>query len=379
MKEIRMVDLHGQYLNMKNEIDRAIQGVLEHASFIKGPEVHSFEEELADYLGVEHVVACGNGTDALQVAMMALDLKPGDEVITTPFTFIATVEVIRLLGLKPVFVDVDRDTFNIDPARIREAITPRTKAIVPVHLFGQCADMEQIMELAREFELYVIEDTAQATGSEFTFESGKSLKAGTIGTIGTTSFFPSKNLGCYGDGGALFTNNSELAARLKALINHGMDRRYYYDLVGVNSRLDTIQAAILRTKLPRLDRYNQARQEAAEYYNNELQYLPAIKTPLHDQRTTHIYHQYTLQVMDGSREDLRSFLESRKIPSMIYYPVSLHLQKAYLDLGYKEGQFPVTEELCKRVLSLPMHTELDKEQLHFITGTIKDYYKGCYE
>lgn len=376
MKEIRMVDLHGQYLHIKTEIDQAIQEVIDQTSFIKGPAVSSFEQELAEYLGARGVVACANGTDALQVAMMALGLEPGDEVITTPFTFIATVEVIRLLRLKPVLADVNRETFNIDPEQLLQVLTPRTKAIVPVHLFGQCADMERIMKIAAEYGLHVIEDTAQATGAEYTFSDGRTVKAGLMGTIGTTSFFPSKNLGCYGDGGALFSNDQALLDKLKAIINHGMNRRYYYDLVGVNSRLDTLQAAILRAKLPRLDQYNGAREEAAEYYNNSLQGIPALKTPFRDPRSTHIYHQYTLQVMDDSRDELKKYLEHKNIPSMIYYPVGLHLQKAYEDLGYKEGDFPVTEELCRRVLSLPMHTELDKEQLQYITGSIRDFYNG---
>ncbi len=379
MKEIRMVDLQGQYLRIKDEIDRAVQEVLDQTSFIKGPSVNAFEKELADYLGVQEVVACANGTDALQVAMMALDLKQGDEVITTPFTFVATVEVIRLLGLKPVLVDADRDTFNINADLIRKAVTSKTKAIVPVHLFGQCADMEKIMQTAGEYGLHVIEDTAQATGAEYTFQSGKCIKAGVMGTIGTTSFFPSKNLGCYGDGGALFTNDRILAGKIRALINHGMNRRYYYDLVGVNSRLDTLQAAILRIKLPHLDRYNHARQEAAAHYNDKLQHIPALKIPFRDDRSTHIYHQYTLQVQDGSRDDLKSFLESKKIPSMIYYPVPLHLQKAYADLGYKKGDFPVAEELSGSVLSLPMHTEFDEEQLQYITDSIRTFYSGKYE
>ncbi|MFZ5939013.1 MAG: DegT/DnrJ/EryC1/StrS family aminotransferase [Bacteroidota bacterium] len=376
MKEIRMVDLHGQYLHIKTEIDQAIQEVIDQTSFIKGPAVSSFEQELAEYLGARGVVACANGTDALQVAMMALGLEPGDEVITTPFTFIATVEVIRLLRLKPVLADVNRETFNIDPEQLLQVLTPRTKAIVPVHLFGQCADMERIMKIAAEYGLHVIEDTAQATGAEYTFSDGRTVKAGLMGTIGTTSFFPSKNLGCYGDGGALFSNDQALLDKLKAIINHGMNRRYYYDLVGVNSRLDTMQAAILRAKLPRLDQYNRAREEAAEYYNNSLQGIPALKIPFRDPRSTHIYHQYTLQIMDDSRDELKKYLEHKNIPSMIYYPVGLHLQKAYEDLGYKEGDFPVTEELCRRVLSLPMHTELDKEQLQYITGSIRDFYNG---
>jgi len=374
-----MVDLQGQYLKIKDEIDRAISKVLEHGSFIKGPEVKAFETELADYLGIKEVIACANGTDALQLALMALGLKTGDEVITTPFTFVSTVEVIRLLGLKPVFVDVDRETFNISTDELENAITPRTRAVVPVHLFGQCADMETIMQLAEKHGIHVIEDSAQATGAEYTFSSGKSIRAGACGIVGTTSFFPSKNLGCYGDGGALFTNDEELASRLRSLANHGMGKRYHYEMTGINSRLDSVQAAILRVKLKYLDRYNHARQEVAAFYNNELQYLPAIKTPYHDTRSTHIYHQYTLQVLDESREDLRAWLEKKMIPSMIYYPVPLHLQKAYTDPAYPEGSLPVSEELSKRVLSLPVHTEFEKEQLLYITSTIKEFYKGSYE
>jgi len=376
MKEISMVDLQGQYLHIKSQIDKAIQEVIDQTAFIKGPAVHSFEQELADYLGATGVVACANGTDALQIAMMALGLEPGDEVITTPFTFISTIEVIKLLKLKPVLADINRDTFNIDPEAVAAAITPRTRAIVPVHLFGQCAEMERIMDIAEKNGLYVIEDTAQATGAEYTFSDGRCVKAGVMGTIGTTSFFPSKNLGCYGDGGALFCNDRVLLDKMKALVNHGMNRRYYYDMVGVNSRLDTIQAAILRVKLPYLDRYNQARQEAAAFYNKAFQQIPALKIPVNDTHSTHIYHQYTLQVQDDSRDGLKEFLNSRNIPAMVYYPVALHLQHAYADLGYTEGSFPVSEELSKQVLSLPMHTELERDQLNYITGSIMEFY-GC--
>lgn len=371
MKKIEMVDLRSQYERLRADIDSAVAGVISSTAFIKGPEVRLFEEELQRYLGVRNVISCGNGTDALQIAMMALGLRPGDEVITTDFTFIATVEVIELLGLKTVLVEPDHDSFNISVEAIRKAITPKTRAIVPVHLFGQCAYMEPILELARENNLFIIEDVAQATGAVYRFSDGTEKKAGTMGTIGCTSFFPSKNLGCYGDGGALFTDNDELAALIRSITNHGMKVRYYHDTIGVNSRLDTIQAAILRVKLRHLDGFNEARRMAAGYYDRELSGLQGITPPVRSPFSTHIFHQYTLRIDGGERNSLRECLENEGIPSMIYYPVPLHTQKAYLHLGYRPDDFPVTNRLSGEVLSLPMHTELDDEQLSYITGCIR--------
>lgn len=370
-----MVDLHGQYLKIKNEVDVAIQGVIDSTAFIRGQDVRLFQDELADYMGVEHCIACGNGTDALQVSLMALDLQPGDEVITTPFTFIATVEVIRLLGLKPVFVDVLPTTFNLDPALLDQALSDRTRAIIPVHLFGQCADMEAIMEFGRINGLYVIEDNAQALGADFLPEGSPSQKAGTIGHLGTTSFFPSKNLGAFGDGGAIFTRDPSLAHRAASLVNHGMKLKYHYDYVGVNSRLDTLQAAILRVKLTHLDDYHLSRQEAASWYDASLSDLPDVILPQRSAFSTHIFHQYTLRVPSSHRDTLRQWLLERDIPSMVYYPGPLHLQKAYRDLGYVEGDLPVSEDLCKTVLSLPMHTEMEKDQLEYISEQLRLYFK----
>ena len=375
MKSIQMVDLHGQYLKIKPEIDSAIQQVIDSSAFIKGEEVFRFQEELSAYMEGAHVVACGNGTDALQVAMMAMEFNPGDEVITTPFTFIATVEVIRLLGLKPVMVDVREDSFNLDPLLVEQAITDRTRAIVPVHLFGQCAHMEPLLEIAREKNISIIEDTAQALGADYLFEDGQRQKAGTLGTIGTTSFFPSKNLGCFGDGGALFTRDALLADRLKALVNHGMKKRYHYDYIGVNSRLDTLQAAILRVKLRKLEDYHRARQQAAAFYDRVLGGCDGITPPVRSGFTTHVFHQYTLRVPDGSRDGLREHLKHKGIPSMVYYPVPLHLQKAYDDLGYRKGDLPVAERLSDQVLSLPMHTELEEEEQQFICNGIIEFFK----
>jgi dTDP-4-amino-4,6-dideoxygalactose transaminase len=374
MREIQMVDLKAQYKRTGREVEEAIRSVIDSASFIRGQDVKSFEEELQDYLGVKHVISCGNGTDALQIAMMALGLKPGDEIITTNFTFIATVEVVALLGLKLVIVDPDPDTFNITPDAIRKAITPLTRAIVPVHLFGQCADMEGIMDLAQEHGLFVIEDTAQATGTDFRFSDGTVRKAGTIGNIGATSFFPSKNLGCCGDGGALYTNDSNLAGKLRSIANHGMKVKYYHDDIGVNSRLDTIQAAILRINLKRLDKYNEARREAAAFYDKGLAACPEIKIPKRAPFSSHIFHQYTIKVAYGKRDKLKEHLRSKNIPSMIYYPVPLHLQKAYKYLGYNDGDFPVTETLCREVLSLPVHPEIEDEQLEYIISEILKFF-----
>lgn len=371
MKKIEMVDLRTQYERLKADIDSAISDVISSTAFIKGPDVRLFEEELQRYLGVRNVIACANGTDALQIAMMALGLRPGDEVITTNFTFIATVEVIELLGLKLVLVDPDPLTFNISPEAIEKAITPRTRAIVPVHLFGQCADMEPVMDLARRHGIHVIEDAAQATGAEYRFSDGTVKKAGAMGIIGCTSFFPSKNLGCYGDGGALFTDDDGLAELIRSITNHGMKVRYYHDTIGVNSRLDTIQAAILRVKLSHLDAFNEARQKAAAHYDRELSVVPGITIPVRAANSSHIFHQYTLRVEGGERNRLRECLENEGVPSMIYYPVPLHMQKAYAHLGYRADDFPVTTLLTGEVLSLPMHTELDDEQLTYITGCIR--------
>lgn len=373
MKKIAMVDLKSQYEKIKPEIDQAIQDVVNSTAFINGPAVKGFQEDMEKYLNVKHVIPCANGTDALQVAMMALGIKPGDEVITSNFTFIATAEVIALLGYTPVVVDVDPHTFNIDPESVRKAITPKTRAIVPVHLFGQCADMDAMMQIAQEYNLFVIEDACQAIGADYIFADGGRKKAGTIGHVGCTSFFPSKNLGCYGDGGAIFTNNDELAAQLRVVVNHGMTVRYYHDYVGVNSRLDSIQAAILRVKLARLDDYAAARNYAATYYDKAFENHPKLKTPARFEKSTHVFHQYTLVTEGVDRNAMQEFLASKEVPAMIYYPVPLHMQKAYLDPRYKEGDFPATEHLCKTVISLPMHTELDEEQLKHITDSVLEF------
>ena len=376
MQKIQMVDLVSQHQKIKAEIDHAINGVIGTAAFIRGPEVKAFQEDLQEYLEVDHVISCANGTDALQIALMALGLKPGDEVITVNFTFAATVEVIHLLGLKSILVDVDRESFTIDIEHLKKSITPKTKAIIPVHLYGQCADMEEIMRIAKENNLYVIEDTAQAIGSTYQFSNGSLKKAGTIGDIGTTSFFPSKNLGCMGDGGALFTNNAELANKLTAITNHGMWKRYYHDEVGVNSRLDSIQAAILRVKLKRLDSYNSARRKAANYYNEHLKDIEGIETPVVNEKSSHVFHQYTLKLAKNiDRNGLQEFLKSKEIPSMIYYPVPLHQQKAYKDEFKNDADFPVTMELINSVISLPMHTELTKDQQDLIIESIIEYLK----
>ncbi|MGZ3865527.1 MAG: DegT/DnrJ/EryC1/StrS family aminotransferase [Bacteroidia bacterium] len=370
-----MVDLKGQYQKIKAEVDKGIQEVIDGTAFINGPAVKDFQADLEKYLGVKHVIPCANGTDALQIAMMALGLKPGDEVITASFTYVATAEVIGLLGLTPVLVDVYPDTFCIDVAAIEKAITPKTKAIVPVHLYGQCADMEAIMALAKKHNLAVIEDVAQAIGADYTFANGTKAKAGTIGTIGCTSFFPSKNLGCYGDGGAIYTNDEELAKKCKMIAHHGQSVQYVHDVLGVNSRLDTIQAAVLKVKLKHLDEYAAARNKAAAYYDKAFANHTKIKTPFRSKNSTHVFHQYTLQFNGVDRNKLREFLASREIPSMIYYPIALHMQKAYRSDRYKEGAFPVTEKLCGCVLSLPMHTELEEETLKFITDSVLEFCK----
>lgn len=377
MKKIQMVDLQTQYQRIKADIDQGIQAVIDSASFIKGAAVASFQSNLEQYTGAKHVIPVGNGTDALQIALMALGLKPGDEVITPTFTFIATAEVVALLGLTPVVVDVDWDTMNISVEAVRKAITPKTKAIVPVHLFGQCADMEELMAIAKEHNLYVVEDACQAIGSVYTFADGRSQQAATIGDIGCTSFFPSKNLGCYGDGGAIFTNNDELAAQMRAIANHGMVVRYYHDTIGVNSRLDSIQAAVLNAKLPHLDEYIVARQVAAAYYDKAFANHPNILIPVRSSHSTHVFHQYTLRLLNVDRDALRNALAEVGIPAMIYYPVPLHMQKAYQDPRYKAGDFPVAERLASCVLSLPMHTELDEEQLAYITQNLLKAISNC--
>lgn len=373
MKQIQMVDLQSQYKKIKNQIDLQLQDVLNSSAYVNGPQVHEFQKELEKFLNVKHVIPCANGTDALQIAMMGLGLKPGDEVITVDFTFAATVEVIALLNLTPVLVDVEKDTFNMNIKALKNAITPKTKAIVPVHLFGQCANMEAILEVANQHNLFVIEDNAQAIGADYTFKNGTTKKAGTIGNVGTTSFFPSKNLGCYGDGGAIFTNDDELAHTLRGIVNHGMYKRYYHDVVGVNSRLDSLQAAILRIKLPLLIEYCDARRKAADYYSIGFASNNNITTPVTSSFTTHVFHQYTIQVKNVDRNALHQHLLDNGIPNAIYYPVPLHSQKAYADTRYKEEHFKVTNELVNTVLSLPMHTELDKEQQDFIIATVLNF------
>lgn len=370
-----MVDLKAQYEKIGPEIDTAIKSVLESTAFIKGPDVRFFEEELQEYMGVKHVVSCANGTDALYLAMMVLGLKPGDEVITTNFTFIATVEVVALLGLKLVIVDPDHDTFNISVEAIKKALTPRTKVIVPVHLFGQCADMENIMELAGRHNLFVVEDAAQATGTDYIFRDGTRKKAGTIGHIGTTSFFPSKNLGCYGDGGALYTNDDTYAKKLRSIANHGMKVRYHYDDIGVNSRLDTLQAAILRVKLKHLTKFNESRLAVANQYDKAFSHCKSLLVPLRVSYSSHIFHQYTIRIKDGKRDELRKFLVEKNIPSMVYYPGPLHMQEAYKYLGYGEDEFPVTTALCKEVISLPMHPDMEQEQIDYIIKYILQFFE----
>lgn len=373
-----MVDLQTQYLHIKEEIDRSIQQVISSASFVKGPIVKTFQEHLETYTGARHVIPVGNGTDALQIALMALGLQPGDEVITPTFTFIATAEVVALLGLTPVVVDVEWDSMNISVEAIRKAITPHTKVIVPVHLFGQCANMDAIMDIAREHNLYVVEDACQAIGAKFTSTDGSVRQAGTIGHIGCTSFFPSKNLGCYGDGGAIMTNDDVLADKMRAIANHGMVIRYHHDEVGVNSRLDSIQAAVLDVKLPHLNDYIASRQRAAEYYDKAFTGHPNILIPARNAQSSHVFHQYTLRLIDINRNALQEALAALGIPSMIYYPIPLHMQKAYQDPRYQEGDFPVAERLASCVLSLPMHTELDDEQLAYITNSLLATIDDCH-
>ncbi|MFC2080920.1 DegT/DnrJ/EryC1/StrS family aminotransferase [Bacteroidota bacterium] len=373
MHNIRMVDLERQYVRLKPEIDEALQQAIDSTAFINGPDVHSFRDDLAAYLEVEYVIPCGNGTDALQVALMAIGLEPGDEVITTPFSFIASIEVIKLLQLVPVLVDINPLTFNLDPSQLEAAISNKTRAIIPVHLFGQCAEMQSILEIADKHGLKVIEDTAQAIGAEYIFSDLRRMKAGTIGTIGTASFFPSKNLGCFGDGGAIMTRDQELGDRIRTIVNHGSRVKYYYDEVGVNSRLDTLQAAILRVKLRHLDEFHAARQAAAEAYDRLLGGVVGLKIPGRVDYSTHIFHQYTLVLEGDDRDTMCEYLGSKKIPVMVYYPLPLHLQKAYRDLNYKKGNFPLSESISKSVFSIPMHTELETEQIEYICHHIMEF------
>ena len=373
MKNIQMVDLKSQYEKIKQEVNAGIQEVIDTTTFIKGGKVNDFQRHLEDYLKVKHVIPVGNGTDALQIALMALGLKPGDEVITPTFTFIATAEVVALLGLTPVVVDVDFDTFNISIESLKKAITPKTKAIVPVHLFGQNADMESILSIVKENNLFVVEDACQSIGSSYTFSNGSSYQSGCMGDIGCTSFFPSKNLGCFGDGGAIFTNNDELAAKMRAIANHGMVVRYYHDMVGINSRLDSIQAAVLDVKLKHLDTYCASRLSAADFYDAAFAVTDKLITPARSSFSSHVFHQYTLKLQGVDREGLIKHLADKGVPAMIYYPVPLHLQKAYQDVRYKAGDFPVAEKLSACVMSLPMHTELSEDQLKYITKSVLEY------
>ena len=368
--KIQMVDLKGQYQKIKTEVDAAMNEVISSTSFINGPAVKEFQSDFETYLNIKHVIPCANGTDALQIAMMALDLKQGDEVITANFTYVATAEVIGLLGLSPVLVDVNQDTFNIDIDSIERNITSKTKAIVPVHLFGQCADMERIMAIAKKHNLYVIEDTAQAIGADYSFSDGRNFKAGTIGTIGCTSFFPSKNLGCFGDGGAIFTKNDELAKKIRMIAHHGQSVQYVHEVLGVNSRLDSIQAAILKIKLKHLDEYALSRNKVAEFYDKAFSNHSKIKIPSRSKNSTHVFHQYTLQIIGYDRSELREKLTEHGIPAMIYYPIPLHKQNAYKNERFKTNDFPITQKLCDTVLSLPMHTELDEDTLNYITNTL---------
>lgn len=372
MKKIQMVDLQSQYYKIKPDVDNAVLNVMNTAAFINGPEVKFFQSELESYLDVKHVIPCANGTDALQIALMALNLQEGDEVITADFTFAATVEVIHLLKLKAVLVDVDYDTFTMDTEKMKAAITSKTKAIIPVHLFGQCSNMEEILNIAKEHDIHVIEDNAQAIGSEFTFSDGTVKKSGTMGILGTTSFFPSKNLGCYGDGGAIFTNDDELAHKIRGIVNHGMYERYYHDEVGVNSRLDSIQATVLRKKLTLLDTYNEARRKAADYYDEAFADCAEILTPKRADYSSHVFHQYTLRILAGKRNDLQKFLTEKEVPAMIYYPVALRKQKAYFQ-DSNDADFVNTDKLLEQVISLPMHTELDDEQLKYISDAVLEF------
>ena len=373
MKKIQMVDLQGQYAKIKETVDASIEEVLNSSAYINGPYVHEFQAALEDYLNVKHVIPCANGTDALQIAMMGLGLEQGDEVITVDFTFAATVEVIALLKLTPVLIDVEPDTFNINIDALKKAITPKTKAIVPVHLFGLCANMDAVMEIAKEHHLWVIEDTAQAIGANYTFIDGKKQKVGTIGDVGTTSFFPSKNLGCYGDGGAIFTNNDELAHTIRGIVNHGMYKRYYHDVVGVHSRLDSIQAAVLKIKLKELDNYIESRRNVAKYYDDAFSSLKGVTIPFRSDESKHVFHQYTLILEGIDRDELNRYLAECNVPSMIYYPVPAHRQKMFQEFNSEDLELPVTDWLTQRVISLPIHTEMEEEQLKHISTSFINY------
>ncbi|MDG4652695.1 DegT/DnrJ/EryC1/StrS family aminotransferase [Chryseobacterium arthrosphaerae] len=372
--KIQMVDLKGQYQKIKEEIDNGIQECIDNTAFINGPAVKEFQQDFEKYLNVKHVIPCANGTDALQIAMMALDLKPGDEVICPAFTYVATAEVIGLLGLIPVMVDVNEDTFDIDLNGLEKYLTSNTKAIVPVHLYGQSANMEKILEFAKKHNLFVIEDNAQAIGSDYTFSDGTIRKTGTIGDIGCTSFFPSKNLGCYGDGGALMTNDDELASKIRMIANHGQEKKYHHKVLGCNSRLDTIQAAVLKVKLQHLDEYSAARNKMADYYDEKLAGISEIQTPKRAENSTHVFHQYTLRVKNGKRNELQKYLAEKNIPSMVYYPLPLYRQEAFLQYVEEGFSLPVTEQLCGEVLSLPVHTEFDQDVLNFIISEIKNFF-----
>lgn len=374
--KIQMVDLQGQYHKIKSEIDTAIISCIEKAAFINGPAVKEFQNDFENYLKVKHVIPCANGTDALQIAMMALDLKPGDEVICPAFTYVATAEVIGLLGLIPIMVDVNSDTFNIEVNNLEKYLTSKTKAIVPVHLYGQAADMEKIMEFAQKNNLYVIEDNAQAIGSNYQFSNREVKKTGTIGHIGCTSFFPSKNLGCYGDGGALMTNDDQLAAKIRMIANHGQEKKYYHKVLGCNSRLDTVQAEILKIKLKHLDEYSVARNKMATFYDQNLSKLEALQIPKRTKNTTHVFHQYTLRVKNGRRNELQKYLEEKGIPSMIYYPLPLYKQEAFQQYNAENFYLPVTEMLCDEVISLPIHTEFNEEIAQFIVNEIEKFFKN---
>lgn len=374
--KLQMVDLYGQYLRIKEEVDAGIKQVIETSAFINGPQVREFAAALAKYVGCKHVITCGNGTDALQIALMALGLKPGDEVIVPAFTYVASAEVIALLGLTPVMVDVDYDTFNVTVANLEKALTPRTRAVIPVHLFGQSCDMEPILQFARENQLYVIEDNAQALGAVYTFSDGIRKHTGTMGHIGCTSFFPTKNLGCYGDGGALFTDDDMLAERLRMIANHGQQVKYHHKMIGCNSRLDSIQAAILNVKLKHLDAYCDARQRAARYYSERLRNVTGILTPAESPRSTHVYHQYTLKVLNGKRDALKAYLAEAGIPSMIYYPLPLQRQEAFTPIAQPAGSLEVAESLASSVLSLPMHTELTASQQDRVIATVREFFKN---
>ena len=374
MKAIQMVDLKGQYEKIKTEIDEAVLDVIGSTAFINGPAVAQFQENLEKYLGAKHVIPCANGTDALQIALMALDLKEGDEIIVPSFTYVATAEVIALLKLKPVMVDADENTFNLTAEIFEKAITPNTKAVVPVHLFGQTCDMQSIMEVAEKHNIYVVEDNAQAIGSDYKYADGSIRKAGTIGHIGTTSFFPAKNLGCYGDGGAIFTNDDALAAKMRMIANHGQSKRYYHDVIGVNSRLDSIQAAILDVKLKYLDDYAKARGRVAEKYDAAFSEIEELQTPVREKNSTHVFHQYTLRVKNGKRDELQKHLTEKQVPANIYYPVPLNEQKAFKDFVPEKIDLPITETLCREVISLPIHTEMDAETQDYIIESVREFF-----